>query len=962
VIGQGAIDALAAGAPVAAALALAARGMPVFPCNPDPASGKAKSPLVPKESAPGARDGGLYLATTDEAQIRAWWARTPNALIGMPTGPRSGTWVLDLDPKAHRAQDMLSAVSAFVGVDLAHGPRVLTQSGGLHLYFRYPDLADGYLGNRADLFRRAIPDADSPIHRHVDTRGEGGYVIVPPSVMRNGRAYAWQGAGETADIPHAPPRLLDLVLRRGEFAGAGAASSDEALAVAYAFAAHAESPGDKAVRAYARAAMDRVRGDVSTAPTGARGATLNAAAFTLGQFVAAGVLSSREASAALQDGADACGLTATDGARERDAKIRRGIAAGSREAGKLEARLSQIRAEAEERAARYDRRLRPPPPAADDYGTVRTIAAPRDAAGDEPKGEDRDSDRPPDDDALADEAEGSDAPSGPPLSGIDRTVVRDCVPLDHSDTDNGKRLIAHFGRDLAVWRQEGIRNTDYVAWCGTHWDMIAGNDRAFALAQGVGPLIAMEADEMSASPAEREAITHGNDAAAALATLEARRSDWTDEDKSSATQLRMLVDLGKNARAALAQRKQARRKFGVSSKNKARLEAMLACAAPMLVRAPEEFNKDPYRLATARHTLRFARMLDPENPDLDGERWTATLTAREGHRRGDYITRLLPALYDADASCERWDAFLARFLPDETVREFVKVYCGLSLLGVPVQRLLFHYGVGANGKSVFLEVLSRILGSLAVNLPAESITSEGSRGAGQASPDIARLVAARFVRITELPAGQPLDEALVKRLTGGEKMDVRGLFKGYFSFDPVFKAHMSGNAYPRIDGTDNGIWRRISVVHWPVTLALHEQRDFEQVVAGFVAEASGILNWLVSGALTFLREGLVVPEAVRAATSEYRDEMDPVGQFFGDCVTVTGLDTDRVQARVMYDAYVAWSVANAKRPKTETAFGRIMPGKVPRDDGGRIKSYVGCVLHDVPLPPDAPRSPGDSVL
>jgi len=79
-----------------------ALGKPVFPCSPD-----HKRPLVPGESSPGAKDGGLHLATTDQAQIRTWWSNHPDALIGMRTGPASGVVVIDLDPKRGSADAML---------------------------------------------------------------------------------------------------------------------------------------------------------------------------------------------------------------------------------------------------------------------------------------------------------------------------------------------------------------------------------------------------------------------------------------------------------------------------------------------------------------------------------------------------------------------------------------------------------------------------------------------------------------------------------------------------------------------------------------------------------------------------------------------------------------------------------------------------------------------------------------
>lgn len=546
--------------------------------------------------------------------------------------------------------------------------------------------------------------------------------------------------------------------------------------------------------------------------------------------------------------------------------------------------------------------------------------------------------------------------------GVDPAVVAACAGLDHSDTDNGRRLIAHFGRDLAVLAQEGVRNSDYVAWAGTHWDMVSGNDRAWSTAQKLGALIALEADHLAFTPPELRAVEDGYAAAEECIALDGK-PEKTDEDKATLRRLGRVVQAGTAAAEALDKRRAARRKFGVSSKNKSRLEAMLACAASHLTRPPDAFNADPLRLAAANCTLQFSRTVtrevDPECPDPDVERFVeridAGLTVVSGHAREDWITQVVPVDYDPAATCPRWRAFLEEFLPSAPVREAVQVASGLGLLGLTEQKIVFHYGLGANGKSVFLETLTRLLGPLAIGLPAESVAGSSERGSGQASPDLARLFGKRFLRVIELPPDKPLHEDLVKKLTGGERIPVRGLFKAYFEFAPCFIGHMSGNGYPRIDGTDNGIWRRMVVVHWPKTLDEADQKPFDEVLAGFAPEYPGILNWLVDGALTYLREGLRLPDEIRMATAEYRDEMDSTIGFMRDCVerlapTADGTPAESVTARDMYQAYVSWAVANAKKPMYETKFGRVMRTRLTREDG-RIRRYLHCRLHDVPARP-----------
>lgn len=559
---------------------------------------------------------------------------------------------------------------------------------------------------------------------------------------------------------------------------------------------------------------------------------------------------------------------------------------------------------------------------------------------------------------LEDEAGPSDGRGGPPADDGLVERIRECAPLDHSDTDNAKRFITHFGADLVVLETEGVINTDYFTWNGQVWDMAGGNDAAVRLAKRVGGLIALEADFLTSTPQERREMEDGVQAERDFAALEQRRSEWTDADKVRARQLTDAIETGKAARAALDKRKVARRKFGISSKNMPRINAMKTLAACDLTQKPAAFDSDPFKVATLTHTLRFRRVLDEECPDPEVRRFKGEMGEREGHDRADLITKLLPVAFDAAATCPRFLAFMERFLPVAAVRNFVQVGAGLGLLGVPVQRVFFHYGNGANGKSVFLETMVRVLGNLAASLPTEAIIGTGERQGGQASPELARLFNVRFVRVLELPADEPLKEAVVKKLTGGEAIPVRNLFKGYFDFQPVFIAHMSGNGYPKITGTDNGIWRRIAVVHWPVTLEEHEQRDFEEVVRELVAEAPGILNWLIEGAKTYLAQGLVTPDEVKAATQEYRDEMDKIGPFIAECVLPA--EGQHVKARAMYEAYVSWAEANNHKPVFETRFGRETKKKLTAGKVGNVNGYMNCRLHNVPDRPDAPRSPGGS--
>lgn len=158
---------------LAAALDYAARGYPVFPVG--VGEGGRKVPYVRwRLGEPGHEDIQKRSATTDHDTIRAWWARWPGAMIGMPTGQPTGTFVLDVDCK--RDANGLDSLQA-AGID----PFALTQtvattpSGGLHFYFR-----DN--GGRNSAGR--LPG--------VDVRANGGMVLLPPSMPPlSSAAYAW---------------------------------------------------------------------------------------------------------------------------------------------------------------------------------------------------------------------------------------------------------------------------------------------------------------------------------------------------------------------------------------------------------------------------------------------------------------------------------------------------------------------------------------------------------------------------------------------------------------------------------------------------------------------------------------------------------------------------------------------------------------------------------------------------
>lgn len=525
---------------------------------------------------------------------------------------------------------------------------------------------------------------------------------------------------------------------------------------------------------------------------------------------------------------------------------------------------------------------------------------------------------------------------------IDQEVVYYCAGLDHSDTDNGERMRRHFGRDLLVVTQEKAKEPLYAVWTGSHWDVQNGGPKAHAIAQRLGGRIALEARVIKPTEVQKAAIE---------AAAEFRRKDWSklsQEEKN-------LVSAAEKAEEAHSKRVKRRLDHAVSSKNVARIAGALKCLSPHIMRAPDDFNADDFKFACANATVSFARRIARRaNPAFRSEAETPNVPrvldkcegvevkARRGHDRDDLITHLIPVRYDPKADCPNWRRFIAFVQPEEAVRLLVQISAGLGLLGVTVQKLFFHYGYGANGKSVFMEVICRLFDHSAVTLPATSFVGENGNSGG-ASPDLARLYGRRLLRVKELPEGEQLKESLVKEVTGGEMVTARDLFTGYMDFKPHFTPHMSGNGYPKIAGTDNGIWRRMAVVPWKVTIPDAEQREFEEMVESFRPEFPGILNWLIEGVKIFLVDGLVIPEAVEKATQEYRDDMDRTAGFIKRRI-IRDENARPVQSKVLYDAYKEdCEEQGITHPLSHQAFGKIMKKKFHHVEG-RVSFYHGLAI------------------
>jgi putative DNA primase/helicase len=330
-----------------------------------------------------------------------------------------------------------------------------------------------------------------------------------------------------------------------------------------------------------------------------------------------------------------------------------------------------------------------------------------------------------------------------------------------------------------------------------------------------------------------------------------------------------------------------------------------------------------------------------------------TIDLRSGtlrpHRREDLITRLAPVVYDPDATCPTWERFLSEAQPDEEIRAFLYRLAGYSLTGVTREHVLpIHFGKGRNGKSTYNETLSGIMGDYARAIPQELMLEK--RGNGHPA-DRATLLGCRYASSSETDEDRALSAALIKHLTGGDTISARFMRENYFEFKPTHKLVLLTNHRPLIRDTTDSIWSRVMLIHWSVSF---KGREDTSLLDKLSREHSGILASLVRGCLEWQRIGLAAPEAVKAATAEYRQEEDRIGEFILEMCDA-GPDFSEGATR-LFNSYRAWVLERGGSPVTQTAFGRRL---AERDNLSRGRDSKGCTTwQGIRLKPGSVVSPG----
>jgi putative DNA primase/helicase len=278
--------------------------------------------------------------------------------------------------------------------------------------------------------------------------------------------------------------------------------------------------------------------------------------------------------------------------------------------------------------------------------------------------------------------------------------------------------------------------------------------------------------------------------------------------------------------------------------------------------------------------------------------------------RADGITKQTSVAPADTAHCPLWLKFLRESTGNDVeLIRYLQQWCGYALTGDTREHaLVFVYGGGGNGKSVFLNTASGIANQYAVVAAMDTFTA--SRDSKHPT-DLAMLRGARLVTASETEEGKAWAEARIKQMTGGDEISARFMRQDFFTFKPQFKLTIVGNHKPVLHNIDEAARRRFNII--PFTRK-PEQPDRE-LETKLKSEWPGILRWMIDGCLDWRANGLVRPAIIVEATNAYFDEQDLFGHWLREFCDVEKDNPHKWEnATVLYKDWKFYAEAAGESP------------------------------------------------
>lgn len=504
--------------------------------------------------------------------------------------------------------------------------------------------------------------------------------------------------------------------------------------------------------------------------------------------------------------------------------------------------------------------------------------------------------------------------------------------LEQSDLGNAERL-----RALAGGKLRWIEDLQLWAWYdGKRFDVERGGIAAQRLAH--------------------EVVRHIRLESAALYDLADRCESGEAEAHELLTRLRgPKYDHGKLKALAVGLLKHA-----LKSGSAGMTAGMLRQSKSDLAALSEEFDRDPLVYNCRNGTIRFV-CLPPGSPphtnpaDPGGRKWQVKFSP---HDPSDMLMQLADVDYSPEAECPFWTERMARLHPatgpdspaagaagwTEPLHALQLLY-GSTLTGLTDDQAFYVFqGRGNDGKSATNRAIGEMHGSYFRHAGVKTFLQGADRGGAEHRSDLVRLRGdARFVTCDEPKERATWDGEVIKQVTGslitargsGERTEV--------TYVPRFKLLIECNNIPRPPSDDKGFRRRFKLFQWSVSLPAAGEdghMSLAEVLDAMTAERSGILNWMIEGALQWLK-GRHVPEpsAMQAVLKDYWAASSALLDWMDDRCDISDADALTYASELYADFKAFCEARGDEKVMTQTSFGTKLRDKhfsATKDAGGKI--------------------------
>lgn len=343
-------------------------------------------------------------------------------------------------------------------------------------------------------------------------------------------------------------------------------------------------------------------------------------------------------------------------------------------------------------------------------------------------------------------------------------------------------------------------------------------------------------------------------------------------------------------------------------RNARRLDALLHVAATedgMSIPNPSFLDSDPM-------------LLGVRNGVVDLKSGTLLTPAPEMR-----ISRQAGASFNGEAKCPQWLAFLnAVFNEDSETIAFVQRMVGYALTGRMDEEILFFLlGTGANGKSVFANILHAIFGEYAVTVRSTMLARDAKGSGSEAEREKARLPGARLALINEVGINDVFDDQRVKELVSREHISARALYGESFDFMPTHTIFIRGNHQPVALDAGDGFWRRIALIRFKRQFNECERvPDLDRRI--LETERDGVLMWAIDGCLSWQKTGMSIPRTIRKDGDQYRRDSDQLGEWIETRCQVD--ESAETPVALLFEDYCEYLRSGGMRTPSKPVFSRLL--------------------------------------